>query len=422
MHTRRSFLRQSAVLGGSVLAAPSIVSAQTLGLGGRTGANSRINVAFIGMGGQVKALLGVTTRSDVQAVAVCDVDATRLARAKNDINRRGFPDAIATPDYEDIIEDPSVDAVVIVTPDHWHAAISLAAMKAGKDVYVEKPMTLTIEEGKIMVEAEKRYGSIIQVGSMQRSMAGFHKAAEMVRNGWIGDIEEIYVKLDTFEPAVLGPEEPIPEGFNYDKWLGPAPYEPYTSERVRGFYRGGWRRFWEYGSRKNGDWGAHHFDIVQWALGMDDSGPTFFMPAGYKGEKYQYHQYANGLKVIRDHPELKGRMVRFKGTKGDVFASRGHLSTSIPGMDKRPLSSSDVRLYHSRNHLGNWVDCIKTRQTPICPATIGHRTGTICQLAGIAERLHRPIKWDPKAERILDDADALRWMDRPRRAGYELPA
>ena len=159
-------------------------------------------------------------------------------------------------------------------------------MNAGKDVYVEKPMTLTIEEGKAMVEAERRYGSILQVGSQQRSNSAFRKAAEIVRNGWIGEIKEVYTSIGRFPPTVLGAAEPIPEGFNYDKWLGPTPYEPYTTERARGQFGGGWRRFWEYGSRKHGDWGAHHYDITQWALGRDHTGPVRFVPRGYQGNGF----------------------------------------------------------------------------------------------------------------------------------------
>ena len=284
-------------------------------------------------------------------------------------------------------------------------------------------MTLTIAEGKAMVEAERRYGSIVQVGSQQRSEAAFRKAAEMVRSGWIGKVKEVHARLGSFPPPTLGPEEPIPEGFNYDKWLGPAPYEPYTANRVLGDYSGGWRCYWEYGSRKNGDWGAHHFDIAQWALGRDHPGPVLFVPQGYDNEPYQYHQYDDGVKVIRDIPIERGHMIRFIGSDGDIWVSRdGRLDTSRPEFARQPLGPGDVRLYESSNHQQNWLECMRSRRTPICPATIGHRTGTICQLAGIAERLNRPVRWDPASERIIDDPDARRWEDRPRRAGYELPA
>ncbi|MCC5023254.1 MAG: hypothetical protein J6386_10910 [Candidatus Synoicihabitans palmerolidicus] len=190
-----------------------------------------------------------------------------------------------------------------------------------------------------------------------------------------------------------------------------------------GDYGGGWRSYWEYGSRKNGDWGAHHYDIAQWALGRDDSGPTLFVPQGFENEEYQYHQYADGVKVIRDHPIENNHMIRFVGTEGDIWVSReGRLDTSRPELAKRPLGPSDVRLYESSNHQQNWLACMRSRRTPICPASIGHRTATICQLAGIAERLRRPIRWDPVTEHIMGDSGASRWEDRPRRAGYPLPA
>ncbi|ADE53816.1 Gfo/Idh/MocA family protein [Coraliomargarita akajimensis] len=421
--TRRSFLKKGATLSASLFAAPMILRAETLGMNGHVGPNSKINMAFIGFGLQMRGHTGIASNRDVQATHVCDVKSWALEGAKRTMAGRGFPDVIATPDYEDIIQDPSVDAVMIVTPDHWHAAISIAAMKAGKDVYVEKPMTLTIEEGKAMVEAEKRYGSIVQVGSQQRSERAFRKAAEIVRNGWIGEIKEVYAGLGNFPQPTIQAEQPIPEGFNYDKWLGPAPYEPYSDKRVEGNYGGGWRCYWEYGSRKNGDWGAHHYDIIQWALGRDHTGPVKFTPKGYQGAQYLSYEYADGIKVVRDNPDRKGHMIRFIGTEGEVCVSRGgRIDTTPADLASRPLGPGDTQLYRNHNgHHRNWLDCIKNRKQPICPATVGHRTGTICQLAGIAERLGRPIQWDPKAEQIVGDADAARWQDRPRRAGYELP-
>jgi len=421
--SRRDFLKTGAMLGASIVGAPMILRAETLGLNGRVGPNSRINMGFIGMGQMMFARIGVSLQKEVQPRFVCDVKPEALAKGSKWMVDRDFKDVVATPDFEDIVNNSDIDAVVVVTPDHWHAAIALAAMRTGKDVFVEKPMTLTIEEGKAMVEAQERYHSIVQVGSQQRSDRAFRKAAEIVSNGWIGEIKEVYVGLGTFGQPALGPIQPVPEGFNYDKWLGPTPYEPYTPNRVLGSYGGGWRNYWEYGSRKNGDWGAHHFDIGQWALGRDNSGPTLFTPKGFEGTKYATYEYDDGVKVLRDHPDNKGHMIRFIGTEGEVRVSRGgRIETTPSVLANRPLSSSDVQLYRSSDHLRNWVEGILTRKKTICHAGIGHRTATICQLSGIAERLGRPIKWDPKAEQIVGDADAKRWQDRPRRAGYELPA
>jgi len=356
-----------------------------------------------------------------EVVAVCDVHKARLENARNRVQLATGKSPATFHRYEDLLQHPGVDAVVIGTPDHWHAALAIAAMRAGKDVYVEKPMTLTIEESKAVVAAQRRYGRVLQVGSQQRSDWMFRKAAEMVRNGWIGDIKVIYAQLGTFQPPFLKAEETVPEGFDYDRWLGPTPWEPYFEDRIKGDYGGGWRCFWEYGSRKNGDWGAHHFDIIQWALGMDSSGPTLFVPKGFEGEEFQYHQYSNGIKVVRDHPDRMGHMIRFVGTKGDVLVSRGGLATYPAPLARMPLSPADVRLYKSDNHRANWLDCIESRGTPICSAQVGHHSGTICLLSGIAERLERPVHWNPESETIVGDAVAANMMDRPRRQGYALP-
>ncbi|NBB80029.1 MAG: Gfo/Idh/MocA family oxidoreductase [Verrucomicrobia bacterium] len=422
-YNRRAFLERSVGLGASLLSFPVIANAATLGLKGRIGPNSRINIAYIGIGKQIGSHWGLAGMDGVQPTYVCDVRSEHRERGLREMKNRGYDDVRATADYEDIMEDGSVDGVVIVTPDHWHAAMSIAAIQSGKDVYVEKPMTLTIEEGQAMVAAQERSGAIVQVGSQQRSERAFRKAAEIVRNGWIGEIREVYCGLGSFPPPILRAPEPIPGGFNYEKWLGPTPYKPYFEERVKGDYSGGWRLFWEYGSRKNGDWGAHHYDIVQWALGRDHTGPTYFVPKGFEGSKHAYYEYADGIRVVRDHPDRSGHMIRFIGSEGEVFVSRGGRIETLPGnLANKPLTLGETRLYRSSSQQGNWIECMRTRKAPICTAQIGHRTGTICQLAGIAERLERPLKWDPDAELILDDPMARRWQSRPRRAGYELPA
>ncbi|MGF1451547.1 MAG: Gfo/Idh/MocA family protein [Opitutales bacterium] len=422
-NSRRRFLKQTATLGAALLGAPVIARADTLGLSGRTGANSRINLAYIGLGKKIGTHYRMANLANVQPSWVCDVKGDKLREGVSALKQRGFKDFQATQDYEDIMNDQAVDAVVICTPDHWHAALSIAAMRAGKDVYCEKPMTLTIAEGRAMAEAERRYARVFQVGSQQRSERAFRKAAEMVRNGWIGDIKEVRTGLGTFPDPRLEPAEPIPQDFNYDKWLGPAPYEDYFEYRVRGDYGGGWRCYLDYGSRKSGDWGAHHYDIIQWALGWDEAGPVEFIPQGFENAPYDSFVYADGVRVVRDHPERDGHMIRFIGTKGEVFVSRGNRLETTPGhLASRPLSPSDERLYRSNDHHQDWLDCIVSRSTPICPTEVGHRTATICHLSEIAKRLGRPLRWDPEAERILGDSDAARWIDRPRRAGYELPA
>lgn len=421
---RRYFLKQAAVA-GAAFAFPAIVPSAVFG---QNAPSNRITMALIGMGLQMGGHQnGMTRRPDVQVLAVCDVDAKKRERAKGAVEAAysqraasgSYKGCDAYNEFERIMERKDIDAVLICTPDHWHAPISVAAMRGGKDVFVQKPMTLTIREGRIMSDTARQYGSILQVGSQQRSERAFRKACEIVRNGWIGKVHTIYTGLGEFPPPRTLPEQPIPEGFDYDRWLGPTPWYPYHSERVLGNYGGGWRCFWDYGSRKNGDWGAHHFDIIQWALGMDDSGPVEFIPKGYDGATYQTHIYADGTRVLRDHPTKNGQMIQFIGEKGEVLVSRGDRLETTPGALKdRPLGPGDIALYESRNHDDNWIQCIKTRQAPICPAEIGHRTATICHLSGIAERLKRPIRWDPKKEEIIGDPEASRWMDRPRRAPY----
>lgn len=425
--SRRDFLCRGAATLAAVSAFPAIVPSSVFGA---DAPSNRINMGMIGMGlmmgGHLNNMLG---RPDVQVLAVCDVKSDKRDQARDRVNSKyaqqrasgTYKGCDAYNEYERICERPDIDAVFVVTPDHWHAMCSLAAIKAGKDVYCQKPMTLTIQEGRLMSDACRQYGTVFQVGSQQRSERQFRKACEIVRNGWIGKVHTIYTGLGQFAPPATLPEQPVPEGFDYDRWLGPTPWYPYNEERVKGNYGGGWRRFWEYGSRKNGDWGAHHFDIIQWALGMDDSGPVRFVPKGWQGTQYQTHYYGNGIPVLRDHPVKGGHMIQFIGTEGEVMVSRGgRLDTTPVSLAGRALNPSEIHLHESGSHESNFIDCIKTRNKTICDAEIGHRTATICHLSGIAERLGRPIEWDPKEEKIIGDEAASRWLDRPRRAPYIL--
>ena len=358
---------------------------------------------------------------EMQPIAVCDVKPWQLENAAKTLKERGFNSVQATADYEDIMSNPDINVVCVTTPDHWHAALAIEAMKNGKDVYVEKPMTLTIEEGKAVVEAEKKYGRIVQVGSQQRSSQHFRIAANLVRNGMIGEVKEIYCQLGQFpQPPEVEDVKPVPEGFNYDRWLGPSPFYEYSDNRVKGQYSGGWRCYWEYGSRKFGDWGAHHFDIIQWALGRDDTGPVEFIPKGYNGEEYHHYKYADGITVWRDRKPSPA-MIRFIGTEGEVHVSRGKVASMPEDLVRHRYSDGAIQVYESNNHRQNFIDSVQSREPTICPATVGHRSGTICQLAGIAERLVRPVKWDPAAEQVIGDAEAASMQDRPRRPGYGMP-
>lgn len=421
---RRQFLKSSLFASGAVIAGPQIVRAETLGNENKAGANSRIGMGFIGMGlisdGHVRSFPGM---KNVQPIAVCDLREGAVKKALDTLNEKGFKDVIGTARFEEVLSNPDIQAVCVTTPDHWHAAIALAALKAGKDVYVEKPMTLTIEEGKALAAAEKKYGRILQVGSQQRSSSHFRIAANLVRNGMIGDIKEVYCQLGEFpQPPEKEEIVPVPAGFDYDRWLGPTPFFEYSENRVKGNYGGGWRCYWEYGSRKFGDWGAHHFDIVQWALGRDETGPVEFIPMGFEGADALHYRYADGITVWRDkkNPD-NGHAIRFVGTKGEVFVDRGKIASSPAELVRHKFGPNDVQVYESNDHRGNFIDSILSRKPTICPASVGYRTATICQLSAIALRLGRSLKWDPKAEQIIGDKEAAAMQDRPRRKGYEMP-
>ena len=421
--SRRNMLRASSV-GAAAVAAPMVIPSRALGFAGYTAPSNRITFGMVGFGkmmnGHFSNMLG---RNTIQILAVCDVDTKKRENARDKVNAKyGDKGCACYNEHEKIMERKDIDACFVVTPDHWHVPISLDAVRSGKDVYVEKPMSLTIKEGRMLSDAARRHGAIVQVGSQQRSEYAFGKAAEMVRNGWIGNVHTVYANLGRFPDGKVLDEQPIPEGFDYDRWLGPTPWYPYNKNRVEGNYSGGWRSFWEYGARKNGDWGAHHYDIIQWALGKDASGPEFFFPQGYDDSGCQGYKYKNGPTVYRDFPKRKfNSMIEFYGDKGAIGVGRGGDLKSDPGeLKNRPLAPSDVHLRATESHHDNFLNAIKTRKRTIADVEIGHRTATICHLSAISERLNRTIKWDPSSETIIGDPEASKWMDRPRRAPYTL--
>ena len=424
--TRRTVLQRGLAGIFASAVAPNFFPAS---LFGKSAPSNRLTVGLVGNGlicnSHMGTLLG---RDDCRILATCDVWRSKAERARDRISRSyGTEKDSGTykgieihARYEDLVARDDLDIVFATTPDHWHAPVARAAMLAGKDVYVEKPLTLTLREGRVLVDTARRHGRILQTGTQQRSNVSFRKAAEIVRNGLIGDLKVIRTKLGEFPPALPLPAQPIPPDLDWDRWLGPTPWRPYHEKRIKGDYGGGWRCFLEYGARKNGDWGAHHFDIIQWALGMDDSGPVQFIPKGFEGAPHQTHLYANGVRVERNEDGQKF-MIEFFGSKGSVKVSRSdEFETDPTSLASRPTRAEEIRLYASDNHHTDFFNCVRTRQRPLCDVEVGHRTASICHLAGIADKVNRAIKWDPAKEEIIDDPVAARLLDRPRRAPYAL--
>ena len=407
--TRREFLKKTGAAG---LALPYILTSNALGQGETPPASDRIALGAIGVRNQGGGLLKGNAKN---TVAVCDVDQSILAGAKKTVEEATGQPCAAYSDYRAMLERDDLDAVVIATPDHWHALTTIHACQAGKDVYCEKPLTLTIAEGRAMVKAARENECIVQTGSQQRSSNNFRLACELVRNGRIGKLERIAISIGDPSEEQYFPEQPVPEGLDWDRWLGPAPWAPYNSERCSGSYGGGWRRVREYSGGMTTDWGAHHFDIAQWGMGMDHSGPVEFFPPG--GEfKYMTSRYANGVIMER----RSGNGVEFYGTKGSIYVNRGKLSSKPANIIKEPIGPDEIHLYNSGNHHANWLDCIETRRRPICDVEVGCRTISVCHLYNIAYWLKRPIKWDPVKEEIIGDEEASRWLVRPMRAPWHL--
>jgi len=423
--TRRDFLRRTAGA-GVALSLPTIIASCARGVRakGIPPASERILIGCIGVGnqgsGNLKAFL-----KDV--IAVCEVDKDRLAAAKDRVEKNNGNSCAAYGDYRRLLENKDVDAVVVTVPDHWHALITIHACAAGKDVYCEKPLTLTIAEGRAMVKAARRYKRIVQSGSQQRSADNFRLACELVRSGRLGKIHTVRAGISRVNfagPAV--PDSAPPPELDYDFWLGPAPQRPYNKLRVHYNFR----FFWDYSGGQMTNWGAHHLDIAQWGLGMDESGPISAeatTPTRYNKDGWFEvpefceitYKYANGVTLICGQGQKGG--TTFEGEKGTIYVNRGKLESTPPEIIKEPIRESDVHLYVSKNHHANWLECIKTRQLPIADVEIGHRSATVCHLGNIAVRTNKKVTWNPARETIVGDAELAKWVSRPYRAPWRLP-
>jgi predicted dehydrogenase len=425
--SRRQFIGTLAAAG---LAAPTVFTAAVRG-GDDTKPNARLTLGFIGVGtmgrGHLRGFLG---QADVQVVAVCDVVKERREDAQRQANEHyakqkdkgDYKGCKGFNDFRELLALKDLDAVVIGTPDHWHTIPCIAAANAGKHIYCEKPLTLTIAEGRKIVEAVKKNKVVFQTGSQQRSEFSnrFRSAVEYVRNGRIG-------KVQTVRIGVQGPpvpcdlkEEPTPEGTDWDLWLGPAPKRGYNEILCpKGIHKGfpRWRAYREYAGGYLADMGAHHFDIAQWALDMDNSGPVRIEPpADPKANTGLKFTYASGVVMFHGGPTD----CVFEGSEGTILVSRNSLQSKPDTILKQPLGDKDFRVYPSSDHRRNWLDCIRKGKDAICTAEIGHRSATVCHLANIGYQLRRALRWDPVKEQFVDDAEANKLIDRERRAPWTL--
>ena len=434
--TRREFLRISASLAGAAIAAPAIVPASVFGA---DAPSERIAVGAIGVGrmgnGDLGEALGL---KQVQVVAVCDVDSNRLKAAKERVEKHyaNPPQAgkgcAAYGDFRELIARDDIDAVQIATPDHWHAIPAIEAAKAGKDIFMQKPMSLTIYEGRVVSDTVRRYGRIFQIGSQQRSDSRFRQACELVRNGRIGELKTVKVGFGTDPGTTPTPPMPVPDALNYDFWLGPAPWAPYTENRVhpqKGYDRPGWLRIADYGAGMITGWGSHHNDIAQWGMGTEHTGPVEIEAEAQfpKDGLWDVHgkfsityRYANGVVINCADSGRNKDGILFEGTEGWVYVTRGAIDANPKSLLTSTIKPNEIHLYKSTSHKDNFYECVKSRKETIAPAEIAHRSCTVCLLGDIAMQLGRKLQWDPKNEQFVNDADADKLLSKPMRSPWRL--
>jgi predicted dehydrogenase len=392
--TRRSFVRGTA----ATLAAPWFVPGTALGADGGTTAGERITMASIGVGGRGSGnMRGLMGRSEVQMLAVCDPVPSHRENAKNAVDGHyNNKDCVACSDFREIIARDDIDAVSIGTPDHWHAIIGITACQAGKDVFCEKPETLTVSEGRSMVEAARRYGRVFSGGS-QRVLGDYGNWPRLVRGGALGEIKEVFVSCGGPSGDCYLPEEPTPPGLDWNMWLGPAPYRPFHPNLIRG----GFRPYRDYSGGGMTDWGAHRFGAATFAVGVHKTGPVEILPPDGKDIKLLTFRYANGMRMYHGGTNN----ITYKGSDAE-----------LPGTPRTPTGPVEIESYRGRGGiLGDFLHCVRSRQKPFRDIEIAHRACTVCHLGNLAYWLGRPLKWDPVREEIVGDPEASRWLDRPKR-------
>jgi len=430
--TRRGFLRRTA-LGTLSAALPQLLPHGVLATPGLPGANDRIGIGFIGIGRQASGLLQMLVGlKSAQYVAVADVN---LDRAEASAAEHG-----ATPyqDYRKLLERKDVDAIITATPEHWRGLICIHACQAEKDLYVEKPMSLTIREGRLIAQAVRKYRRVFQTGSQQRSMWPNHAGCAFIRNGGIGRVHHVVAHNYPSPWNNALPGEPVPDGINWDMWCGPTEPAAYCKDLYIPRANPGWLSFRPYSGGEMTGWGSHGFDQVQCALGMDLIGPTELWTEGPAWNPPTYTQpesRARGDEICMQ-PKVFFRYpgdivvelgdagpggARFIGEKGTVTIDRSYFKSDPPELAEEAILSPKPPGFEP-NHLRNWLRCIKTRERPIADVEIGHRSATICHLANITRELGRRLRWDSAQEIFTNDAEANSYLDRERRKGYQLPA
>ncbi|HLQ44504.1 MAG TPA: Gfo/Idh/MocA family oxidoreductase [Planctomycetaceae bacterium] len=397
---------------------------------GFAAANERIRLGFIGIGiqsrGHLRKFVGM---ADVQVLAVCDVVAERRENSKQIVEDAyakqkevtSYTGCAAYVDFRELLARDDIDAVVIGTPDHWHAIPAIAACRAGKDVYCEKPLSLTITEGRAMVQAARAKDRVFQTGSQQRSEFGgrFRRAVELIRNGHLGEIQ--VVRIGVGGPAVPCdlPTQECPEGTDWNFWNGPSPERGYHEILCpKGIHNHfpAWRQYREYAGGALADMGAHHFDIAQWALGMDNSGPVKIEPPEGNADTGLKYTYTNGTLMYHGGPSG----CTFEGTKGTLYVDRNKMESDPANILDATIGPDDFHVEPSDNHHRNWLDAIRSRHKPICDVEIGHRSASVCELGQIGYDLRRPLQWDPEKERFVNDDDANSRLSRRQREPWTL--
>jgi len=431
--SRRSFLRGGLAAGTAGIVAPFIVPSHVLAGSGQTAPSDKVVLGGVGVGRRGGSLINMFSHmDDAEVAAVADVDRKRAKEVAS------WVDGEAYEDYQRLLERDDIDAIATATPDHWRALVCIHACQAGKHVYAEKPMTLTITEGRKMAEAAEKYDIVWQTGSQQRSNATNRRGCELIRNGRLGKIEKI-IAHNYPSPWQYGMEgQNVPDRIDWNKWCGPVGPVPYHKQLETPRGKPGWLSFRRFAGGEMTGWGAHGFDQVQWALGTSHSGPievwtegepfdppTYTQPESRErgnkvcGRPKVYMRYPNDIVMELGDGPAGGAI--FIGEEGSITIGRGSLKSDPPELVKEPLEDPEVQLYESNNHGKNWLQCIKTRKKTVAPVEVGHRSATVCHLGNIARWGNRRLEWDPEAEAFVKDDEANKYLDRQRRKGYRLP-